>query len=322
MLAGEKIEREAGEEFEGDVGGGGVAGEAEEGRSAAVAEDYGGTGLDECAIEVESCAQGGQGLFDVVEFSGRDAAGEEEEVRLEALFDEGTRLSGVVGGDGEQVGDAGGALDLSGQGMGVRVADLLGEWGTVEGHEFIAGGQDGHGGAAKDGDPRVAAGGKEGDMAGIEAGARWDERLALVCFFGAAGDEGSGGNRGVGNVVGRAEGVFDHQDGIGTLRDGSTGHNFVGLAREESTGGIAGADGGGDGEGAGEVRGADGVAIADRAIKRGDIAISSEREREDAVECLGKWNGFGGGVREDFAEYGGAGVRKAECHDLECHDLE
>lgn len=116
--------------------------------------------------------------------------------------------------------------------------------------------------------------------------------------------------------------MFDHEDGIGTLGEGRAGHNFVSLVRGESAGGVAGADGGGDGEGAGEVRGTDGVTIADGAIKRGDIAIGKKGEREDALEGLREWDGFGRRERDDFAEYGGAGVCEAEGHILECHDLE
>ena len=73
-LAGEEVKRQAGEEFEGDVGGGGVAGEAEEGFGLHVAEDYGGTGLDCGAVEVEGGTERGQCLFDVIEFAGGDAA--------------------------------------------------------------------------------------------------------------------------------------------------------------------------------------------------------------------------------------------------------
>ncbi len=80
-LAAEEGDGGAGDDGEGDHGGRRVAGEAEEKFAIGLAEDEGLAGLHFYPGEEEFGSEFGEDDFDEVVLAGRDAAGEEEEVK-------------------------------------------------------------------------------------------------------------------------------------------------------------------------------------------------------------------------------------------------
>lgn len=161
----------AGDDGEGDHGGGGVAGEAEEEFALGLAEDEGLAGLHFNSGEKKLGAEFGEDDFDEVVLAGRDAAGEEEQVKGETFGDEAAGVFEVVLGDGEDGGEAAGLADLGGDGIRVRIADLFEGRGGVDGDDFVACGEDGDAGLAIDVDLSLANGGEYGDVVEAEAGA-------------------------------------------------------------------------------------------------------------------------------------------------------
>jgi hypothetical protein len=293
--AGEAVEGSAGEDFEADHGGGGIAGESEEKGIAGAAEDEGLTGLNGDAVEEEPGAELLKCEFDDIVLAGGDASGEEEEVGFEALFDESEGFVETVWSGGEDDGDAAGEGDLGGKGEGVGVADLVRERGLVEGDDFVSGCEDRDAGFGVDGETGGADRSAKGDAGVAEAFAGREEDGAGGGFggLGVKVQAGSGGGDGDVGVI--AGGVFDHDDGVRAAGEGGAGHDFDGGAGlERAEGGFAGADFAEEAEAAGGIGGAHSEAIADAAGKGGNVAVCKNGVSEDAAESIREGDGFGG----------------------------
>jgi hypothetical protein len=91
--------------------------------------------------------------------------------------------------------------------------------------------------------------------------------------------------------------VFDHEDGVGAGRDGSSGHDLDGLVGGKSGAGpeLAGAELADDFEVGFRVPigGAEGEAVAGGAVEGGLVAIREERGGEDAGLGLKERKGIG-----------------------------
>ena len=301
----------AGDDGEGDHGGGGVAGEAEEEFALGLAEDEGLAGLHFNSGEKELGAEFGEDDFDEVVLAGRDAAGEEEQVKGETFGDEAAGVFEVVLGDGEDGGEAAGLADLGGDGIRVRIADLFEGRGGVDGDDFVACGEDGDAGLAIDVDLSLANGGEYGDVVEAEAGAAGEDDAAGVGVAAGGGPVFAGaGLAGGGHLAVRKRRVFDHDYSVGAEGHGGTSHDFDALAGEDFAGEAgSGADFPDDLERAGEVGTADAVAIADAAGGGGIVAVGGDVGGEDAASGVEEGNGFGFGEGGDALGDGGQGLK-------------
>jgi hypothetical protein len=157
--------------------------------------------------------------------------------------------------------------------------------------QLVAGGEDGDAWLPEDIDLRGADRGEGGDVAGGEARAGGDERVAATGFT-AGGDDVAAGadfaafaepDAAVGNLD-----VFEHDDGIGACGDGCAGHDLErGAGGERLCGAwLAGAEDAGDGEpiAGGKCSTLDGIAIARGAMEGWEIAVGGDGPGEDAME--------------------------------------
>jgi hypothetical protein len=119
-------------------------------------------------------------------------------------------------------------------------------------------------------------------------------------------------------------GVLDHEDGVGAVGNGGSGHDFAEFASVEGCcGDLSGAELGGEEEelmGIG-VGGAAGEAVAGGAWEGWVIAVGEEREGEDTARCGCQRDDFrlrrvlalgvicGQGSNEELNLLGGFGVR-------------
>src|SRR5207302_5609082 len=130
--------------------------------------------------------------FDEVVLAHGDAAGEDQDVFLEAALDSGAEFLDIVGSVAEQNWLAAGEADLCGQGDTVGVADLERTREGVNGDDFVAGGKNGDarpGGATEFGGADLRG---DGELGVAEAGARSEDDSAGSSFC-AAGDDGLSG---------------------------------------------------------------------------------------------------------------------------------
>ncbi len=118
-LAAKKVDGGAREKFEGDQRRDRVARQTEEWTSAAFPENDWCAGLDLDAVEVKGCAQRRESIFHEVEFAGRDASGEQEQVGGEALLDMGARIVAVILRNAQDLGNRARADHLRCQGVRV-----------------------------------------------------------------------------------------------------------------------------------------------------------------------------------------------------------
>ena len=89
-------------------------------------------------------AESFQDVFDQIIFAHGDAAGQYQNVFMQAELDVGAEIFDAVGGVAKDDGFATGEANLRGQGDAVAVANL--EWAglRVDWDDFVAGGEDGH----------------------------------------------------------------------------------------------------------------------------------------------------------------------------------
>src|SRR5436305_7066127 len=90
-LAGEQFERGAAKQLEGDHGRGGISRQPEKELALRASEDQRLARLDLYAVEKEFRAESGEHGFHQVIFAGRDAAREQQQIRLEPPFDRASR---------------------------------------------------------------------------------------------------------------------------------------------------------------------------------------------------------------------------------------
>ncbi len=171
-------------------------------------------------------------------------------------------------------------------------------------------------GLREDRDTGVPALGEGRDVARVQTRACFNQQLAFLRFFSPPRDERVRRDWGVGKPVVFANGVFDHEHGIGARRNGRAGHDFGCRVKNEFSGRIARANQLGNGNRAGEIGRVDSVAIAHGAVERWVIAVGGKRLCEHAAKGFGERYLLLSGLPIRLAKNCGARVFKAQGHVL------
>lgn len=141
--AAKEIDGRGDEELKGDHGGDGVAGQAEDEFVAAASEDGGLARTNGDGVKEEFRAEGFEDGFDEIVLSHGDAAGEDEDVALEAEFNFCAEVIDAIESVAERDGLAASKTDLCGEGDAIAIADVKGTGRFGDGNNFVAGGEDG-----------------------------------------------------------------------------------------------------------------------------------------------------------------------------------
>jgi hypothetical protein len=213
--------------LEGDHGGDGIAGQAKDEFVAAASEDCGLAGANRDGVKEEFRAEGFENRFDEVVLSHGNAAGEDEDVMLEAELDFGAEVVDAIEGVAEGDRLASGETHLRGEGDAVAIANVKWAGRFDDGNNFVTGGKDGDagllgaeqiGGADLRGDREFCEAETEAGLKNQVTGMRFTSlRNDVLARLGVAIERDS---------VAGAAGKLNHDDGIGTGRDGGTGHDL------------------------------------------------------------------------------------------------
>lgn len=208
-----------------------------------------------------------------------------------------------------------GARHLYRQRIGIRIAYLKFLGYFVDFHDFVAGGDNGDHRPAVNFYARVPNGGEQRDIRVVEAFAGVHHHLVccrlaasridkLLRFGGAVDDYPP--------VF--APRVLDHDDCVGTGRDGRAGHDLHRLPHGELPGKtLAGAHLADDFKAAGKIDRAHGVPVTHRPCKCGRIAVCLGVTRKNAAGGFDQWDlfyGRNGAPVAHGAEYGFASIGK------------
>jgi len=297
VRTGEDVDCGADEEFEGDHGGDGVAGEAEDGLALAESKDYGLAGTDGYGVKDGFGLEFFEDGFDQVVFSCGDAAGEDERVGLESSGNFLAEIIVNVFGVAEKNRFGVKRGGLRGEGDGVGVADLEGTGNGSVVDDFVAGGKDGDARLAENDHLGCADLSGSGDLSETEARA-FCEYSFVGGLFAALRDHMLAGLDGAieSDGVGVALRVLDHDDGVGARREGRTGHDLdTGAGWDGGRGSVAGFEFADAMECCAgmSIGSADRVAVADRAVEGRVVAVGENVFGEDAALGGEDWDGLG-----------------------------
>ena len=289
-----QFERGAGEQFKCRHSGSRVAGKAEEEFVAGTPKDKRLARLDENTVEIEFGAQRRERGFNVVVLSGRDAAGKEQQVLLEAILNRSAGSCFVIGNGGQEDRVAARALHLRGKRPCVRIAHLTVGRILLDGHDFVARGQNGDLGPPEDTGLCRAYHCQRGDVDKVHACAAWNDYLTHFAFGASRVNEFSWFRRPFSSdVIDIARDMLDHDDLVRAARNRRASHDLDGHAGTDLAGeSSARTDFADDAERTGQVHRAHGKSIADGTGDGREIAIGSDLLHEHAAGGIAEADHF------------------------------
>ncbi len=117
-----------------------------------------------------------------VVLAGRNAAGEQQQIESQAVFDQIAGTGIEIGGDRQNPRAAAGARHLHRQRLDIGVADLIIKRRLVHFDDLVAGSKDGDFWPAEDPDPGTADGGQQRDLGEAQASSRLQQHFVAARF--------------------------------------------------------------------------------------------------------------------------------------------